>query len=104
MQKLVTHELLRRSLENAWITRLLAPPPDAKHPSIVSPCQRSVLQCPPPKLVSRRKNVAVSKSLEELTREVPQVQGQPAGKEEDSETSDENGPLPVPKSARVVSG
>ena len=28
----------------------------------------------------------------------------PAGKEEDSETSDESGPLPVPKSARVVSG
>ena len=50
------------------------------------------------------KNVAVSKSLKELTREVVRVQGQPAGKEEDSETSDDNGPLPVPKSARVVSG
>ena len=31
-------------------------------------------------------------------------QGQAAGKEEDSETSDENGPLAVLKSARVVSG
>ena len=32
------------------------------------------------------------------------MQGQPAGKEEDSETSDESGPPPVPKSAWVVSG
>ena len=48
--------------------------------------------------------VAVSKSLVDLAREVAREQGQPAGKEEDSETSDENGPLPVPKSARVVSG
>ena len=38
----------------------------------------------------------------ELAREV--AGGQPAGKEEDSKTSGENGPLPVPKSARVVSG
>ena len=39
-----------------------------------------------------------------MVREVAQVQGQAAGKEDDSDTSDENGPLPVPKSARVVSG
>ena len=31
------------------------------------------------------------------------AQGQPVGKEEDSETIDECGPLPLPKSARVVS-
>ena len=39
---------------------------------------------------------------EELAREVARVQGQPASKVEDSETSDESGPLPVPKSARVA--
>ena len=66
--------------------------------------QRSVLPCPTPKMVSGMKNVAVSKSLEELPREVARVQGQPAGKEEDSEIGDENGPPPVPKSARVVPG
>ena len=46
----------------------------------------------------------VSKSLEELTREVARVRGQPAGKEEDRKTSNENGPLLVPKCARVVFG
>ena len=49
-------------------------------------------------MVSCLKNVAVSKSLEELSREVSRVQSQLVGKEEDSEISDENGPLPVPKS------
>ena len=48
------------------------------------------------------KNVTVSKSLEE--REVARAQGQPAGKEEGSESSDESGPLPLPKYARVVPG
>ena len=33
-----------------------------------------------------------------------ELQGQPAGKEEGSESRDENVPLPVPKSTRVVSG
>ena len=37
-------------------------------------------------LMSCLTNVAVSKSLEELAREVARVQGQPASKEEDSET------------------
>ena len=59
---------------------------------------------PTPKLVSCPKKVAVSKNLKVLAREVARVQGQPAGKEEDSDTSDENGPLLVPKSAGVVSG
>ena len=36
--------------------------------------------------------------------EVREYKGQPAGKEEDSKTSDENGPLLVPDSAQVVSG
>ena len=50
------------------------------------------------------KNVAVSKSLEELAREVARVQCQPAGKEVDSETSNEGGPrLPLPKSAQIMS-
>ena len=37
-------------------------------------------------------NVAASKSLQELAREVAR-KGQPAGREEDSETSDENGDM-----------
>ena len=63
-----------------------------------------VLQCPTHMLMSCLENVAVSKRLEELAREVARVQGQPSGKQEDSETSDENGPPPVPKPARVVTG
>ena len=42
--------------------------------------------------------------LEELTRKVARVEGQTAGKEEESETSDENGPVHVAKPAQVVSG
>ena len=45
-----------------------------------------------------------SKIRVELAREVARVQGQSAGKEEDSDTSHENEPLFVPKSAQVVSG
>ena len=90
--------------ESAQITRLLAPLPDAKRPSRVSPCQRSVIRCPTPKVGSCLKNVTMPKSLEALAREVARVQGKPAAMEEDSEISDENGPLPVPKSAWVVSG
>ena len=56
---------------------------------------------PTPKVASCLKGVTTSKSLEELARRVAQVQGQLAGKEEDSETSDENELLPVPKSSRV---
>ena len=37
-------------------------------------------------------------------REVARIHGQPAGKEEDRDTRDESGPLPVPNSVRVVSG
>ena len=48
--------------------------------------------------------MTVSKSLEELAREVARVQGQPAGTKDGSESSHERGPLPVAKSARVVSG
>ena len=79
-------------------------PPGAKRPFRVTHYQRSVLQSPTPKLVSCLRNGAVSKSLEELAREVSRAQGQPVGKEEANETNDKNGPLPVPKSARVVSG
>ena len=49
------------------------------------------------------KTATISKSLEELARVVARVQGQLAGKDKDSETIDESGPLLVPKSARVVS-
>ena len=54
--------------------RVLTPPPDAKRPLRVSPCQSSVLWCPTPKLVSRLKSVALSKGLEELAREGARVQ------------------------------
>ena len=101
IQNLVTHEVPRRSLKNAHITRLLAAPPHATRPSRVSFCQ---IRCPTPESVSFLNNVAVSKSLVELARDVARVQGQPAGKEEDSETSGENGPMLVPKSAQVVFG
>ena len=60
--KPVTHEIPRRSLKYAQMARVLAPPPDAKRPSRVTPCRRSVLRCPTPKLVPGRKNVVVSKS------------------------------------------
>ena len=97
VQKLVTHGVPRRSMKVARISRFLAAPPDAKRPWRVSPCQKSVIQCPTPKVASCLKAVTMSKSLGELAREVARAQGQPAGKEEDSETSDESGPLPVPK-------
>ena len=73
-------------------------------PSRVCPCRKSVIGCPTTKVVSCRKGVTMCKSLGELAREVERVQGQPAVKEEDSGTRDENEPLLVPRSARVVSG
>ena len=54
-------------------------------------------------MVSCLKN-SVSKSLEELARGVARYQSQSAGKKEGSGTSDESGSLPLPSSARVVSG
>ena len=46
VQKPATHGLLRSSMKCAQRTRALAPPPDAKRPLRVSPCQRSVIPCP----------------------------------------------------------
>ena len=46
----------------------------------------------------------VSRTLGKLARVIVRGQDQPAGKEEGSEPSDESGPLPLPKSVRVVSG
>ena len=92
VQKPLSHDVPRISVKSAQMTQLLAPLPDATRPSRVSPCRRSVIRCPTPKVLSCLKNVAVSQSLEELAREFARVQGQPAGREEDSETSDENGP------------
>ena len=104
VQMPVAHGVSRKSMKSVQITRLPAPPPDAKRTSRVSLCQKSVIRCPTPKVGSCLKNVTMSNSLEELARGVARVQGQPAGKEEDSEARDKNGPLLVPKSARVVSG
>ena len=77
LQKSVMHKVSRKVMNRAQNTRILAPPPDGKRPSRVSPCQKSVIRCPTPKV---------------------------AGKEEGSESGDESGPLPVPKSAPMVSG
>ena len=91
-------------MKSAEIARIRASPPNAKRPSRVSPCQKSVIQCPTPQVVSCLKNVTVSESLKELAREVARVQGPPAGKEEGSEASDGSGPLLVPTFARMVTG
>ena len=104
VQKPVTHGVPRRSMKTDRITRFLGRPPDAKRPSRVSPCQKSVIRCPTPKVASFLKNVTMSESLEELAREVGEFKASPLAKKKDSETSDESGPLPAPKSARVDSG
>ena len=69
-----------------------------------NPYQKSAVRCPTPAVVAFLKSLIYSKSLEKLARVVARLRGQPAGKEEDSETSDETAPLCVPKSARVVPG
>ena len=81
-----------------------APPPDAKRPSGVSPCQRPVIQCPTPDVGSCLMNVAATKSLIKLAREFARVQGQNAGRDEDDGSNDVSGPPPVSKSVRVVRG
>ena len=82
-----------------------AAPPDAKRPSRVSPCQKTAVRCPTPAVAARLKSVTNSKSLQKQARVVSCARSRPAAvKEEDSETGDENGPSPVPKSARVISG
>ena len=55
------------------------PPPNARRPSRVSPCQKSAVRCPTPKLVSCLKSVTIFKNLEELARGAARVQGRPAG-------------------------
>ena len=64
------NELPRRSLKNAQ-----RPPPDAKRPSRVIPCQRSVIWCPTPVVASCLKSMTMSGGLEEQAREVARVQG-----------------------------
>ena len=66
-------------------------PSSRRQSESVSPYQKCMIQCPTPKVVSCLKNVTMSKSLEELAREVARVQGQSDGKGEDSETIDECG-------------
>ena len=88
-------------MTSAQITRLLGPssrrqaPVESKSPSVI---------CDPVPDAKVDVVSGVSKILVELAREVARVQGQHAGKEEGSETSDENWQLLEPKSARVVSG
>ena len=71
-----------------------------KCPDYSTSGQISMIWCPTPRVVSCLRNVMVSKSLEELARKEARAHRQPAGKEEDSGTSDESGPLLVPTSAR----
>ena len=73
-----------------WCADLSRPPPAARRPSRGSPCQKSAIERPTVKVVSCLKTLTISKRLEELAREVARVPGQPAGKEEDSETSHES--------------
>ena len=81
-QKPVTQAVSRRLMNFAQCTRILAPPPNAKRPSKVCSCQRSVIRCPTPKMVSCPKNVTVSRGWHAKLRE---CKAQPAGKEEGSE-------------------
>ena len=60
-------------------------------PLRVRPCQKSASRCPTPTVAFCLKTVSNSKGLEEWQRG-------------EQRTSDENGPLPVPKFARVISG
>ena len=62
------------------------------------------VRCPTPTVGSCLKRATNFKSRVELARGVARVHGQPAGKEVDSDTSDENVPLLVPKSAQIVPG
>ena len=78
MQSLVTHGVQRRSMKSTQITRHLATLPDAKRPSSVG--------------VLSEESGSVKKSRGAGTRSFG-VQGQPVGKEEDCETSDEHGLL-----------
>ena len=81
--------------ENCPSGSISGPSPDAKCPSKVSPCQKSAVRLPTPAVEACLKSVANSKSCEMLARVVARDRGQPAGKEEGSETSDDNGPLPI---------
>ena len=99
----IPSELNCSNQRSRFFDREYAPPPDAKRPSRVSPCQRSAVRCPTPTLAFCW-TIVNAKSRVKLARAVARVQGQPAGREEDSDTSDENEALPVPKSAQVVSG
>ena len=86
--------------ENCPSCSILGPSlPDDKCPSRVSLCQKPALRLLTVKVAFCMKIVTMSLSLEEL-----RAQGQQAGKQEDSEISDESGPLLVSKSVRVVSG
>ena len=72
-------------MKYAQMPRFLALPKDAKRPLRVSLCQRSVPPVPDAKTGVLSEECGSAKSLEELVCEVARVQGQAAGKEEDSE-------------------
>ena len=85
-----------------WIARILVSRPDAKLQSESSPCQRSEIRCPTPRVVSCMMITTVSKSLEEVAREIARIQGQPAGKERTAGPAAQAGHCTLQKSACMV--
>ena len=89
VQKPVTHEAPKKTLRVPRVARLLAPRPDAKRPSRMSPCRKCMIWCPRQRVCPVCPGISVA-------RVIVRAQGQPAGTEVGSESSDESVPLPVP--------
>ena len=89
--KPITHGVPRNSTKNVRVTRFPAPPPDAKRPSRARPFPEI---CSP---VPDVNGGALFSKCDESQKVAwaARSQGQPVGREEDSDTSDENVPLPV---------
>ena len=89
VQKTVVHEVPRRSMQSVQITGLLSLLQTSSDRR--ESCQRFVLRFPTSKVISRLKNVAVLKGLEELACQITRQPVESADKEKDSEVSDKNG-------------
>ena len=75
IQELVKHRLLRRSVSALFLVSV----PDAKRPSRLSPCWRSAIRCPTPRVVSCLMEATVSRSREICTDSRP-ARGQRGGR------------------------
>ena len=78
--KPVTHGVPRRSMKAVRVARVLAPPPDAKRPTRVSPWQNTAIQRPTVRVASCLMTLTISISLLELAREVVRVKASPLEK------------------------